>query len=370
MILLYLLLPGILLLGLATSYTDLKYGKIRNRHLLIAMIYGLAVHVIYFYTKYINASLSMPELIETGTNFMIAVIVAYMLYHTAIWTAGDAKLFMIYALLVPIQIYERGHVPFFPAIAVLINTFVPFFVFYFIRLIVFAQKKRKLGALKNSLNPKRILALALSIFALMWPIRILSGLLGAYNPLLAQLFSNFFIVVLVLFLLMSILEKMLLLNFIKMTIVTAVLRLLLDRSIYTMVFLRQFIIIIISFVIVRFFILQLTHSIYVKHVDIHLLRKGMVPAERVFKRKDTYRKAPLLFFSLFSYMKQPSEDDIFDIRPEGLSDKDCRRLRKLKRENKITFDHLKVHQVLPFAVFLFIGVMVTIIAKGNIFALF
>ncbi len=370
MILLYLLLPGIILLGIATSYTDIKYGRIKNRHLVFGLLYAAIIYLVYFCTGYIRASLSYGELIETGTDFLIAAVVAYMLYHTAIWTAGDAKLFIVYALMIPPTVYVNGHVPFFPAIAILINTFVPFFVFYFIRLMVSAQKNIKLSALKNSFDPKKILVLALSIFALMWPIRLLSGLLGTINPLLAQFFSNFFIVVLLLFLLMSLLERVLAINFLWVTIITAVMRLLLDRSIYSMLFLEQFLVIVLSFIFVRFFILQLTHSIYVRHVDIHLLKQGMQPAERVFKVGKGYRKEPLLFFSLFSYLKQPKGEDVFEIRPEGLSEKDCRSLRKLKRENRLKFEHLKVHQVLPFAVFLFLGVLATIVASGNLFAVF
>ena len=39
-----------------------------------------------------------------------------------------------------------------------------------------------------------------------------------------------------------------------------------------------------------------------------------------------------------------------------------------KRENKIKFEHIKVYQTLPFAIFLFVGVIITILVKGNLFS--
>jgi len=126
-------------------------------------------------------------------------------------------------------------------------------------------------------------------------------------------------------------------------------------------------ILILIFIFARFFILQLTHKIYVRHVDIHLLKSGMIPAERVFIQKKKYIKEPLLFYSLFSYLKQPKRDDVFDVNSEGLTDRDCRKLRMLKRENKIKFNHIKVYQTLPFAVFLFVGIIITILVQGNFF---
>jgi hypothetical protein len=146
-----------------------------------------------------------------------------------------------------------------------------------------------------------------------------------------------------------------------------VLRFVFDKELFTLAFLKEFLILIASFIIIRFFILQLCHSVYVEYVDIHLLRPGMIPAEFVFKDKGTYKKRPFLFFSLVSYLKKPKTMDVYAVGAEGLTEKDCRTLRKLKREGRLKFDHIKIQQILPFAVFLSIGTLVTLIAGGNIF---
>jgi Flp pilus assembly protein protease CpaA len=357
-----LMIPIILFLGIITSYTDIKNNKVKNKHLLIVILLFLIVNIIYF-----NLGILSIEYIQLISNFIIAFIVGYLLWHVAIWTSGDAKLFIVYSLLLPFSIYQNSYVPFFPSIVILINTFVPFFIFYFLNVLIFASKKDKLLALKNSLNIKKIMMLVVALFSLLWLINLLSGVLGRINPLYSLLLSNYFIVILVIFILMEILQRTLSMNFIKLAIVISVLRLFFDKTIYSLDFVKMFVLMILIFIFARFFILQLTHKIYVKYIDIHLLRAGMIPAERVFIRKKKYYKEPLLFYSLFSYLKQPIRDDVFDVSSEGLTSRDCRKLRMLKREEKIKFDHLKVYQTLPFAVFLFVGVLITILVNGNLF---
>ena len=104
-----------------------------------------------------------------------------------------------------------------------------------------------------------------------------------------------------------------------------------------------------------------------KYVDIKLLKKGMVPAENVYVDNGKYKKSPLLHFSLLSYMQEKLNEKttVFNVTAEGLTKKDVNKLKKL--EKKLGFEHLRIYKTLNFAPYMFLGVLLTIIFKGNLF---
>jgi hypothetical protein len=57
-------------------------------------------------------------------NFCIASVIGYSLWKFEIWAPGDGKLFIISVLLVPLKYYGTAHFPYFPAFALLINIFI------------------------------------------------------------------------------------------------------------------------------------------------------------------------------------------------------------------------------------------------------
>ena len=77
-----LMIPIILFLGIITSYTDIKNNKVKNKHLLIVILLFLIVNIIYF-----NLGILSIEYIQLISNFIIAFIVGYLLWHVAIWTS-------------------------------------------------------------------------------------------------------------------------------------------------------------------------------------------------------------------------------------------------------------------------------------------
>jgi Flp pilus assembly protein protease CpaA len=324
-------------LGILTSYTDIRQGKVKNVHLGIFAAISMAL-VIY------SGDVGPPLI-----NFAFSLAFGYFLWHLGIWTSGDAKLFSVYSLLVQISIYQVGAIPFFPSAAILVNTFVPLFLFYFFRLIS-DRKLERLRAMKSAFAPARLASTLVLVMALSWP-------LDALNHPLA---SNFFLRFLIVFLALSIIETRF--DIALAAVIASAARLLLDSSVYSLPFILEMAMIVIIYAVTRILLLQLSFAAHSREVDIHLLRPGMVPAEEVYLDKD-YRKRPLLHQSLFTLAKQ----GVFALRAEGLTEKDCQKLRKLKRDGGIRFDHLRVYQTLPFAAFLFIGVMLTYLARGNLF---
>ena len=349
-------IPGIIILGLMTSYTDIKQGKIKNKHILFALIYALLTHLILIYLNW--SILRTSYIIETGIMVIISLIVGFIIWYVGLWTAGDAKLYFVYSFLVPLSIYKYGYMLYFSTTNILINTFIPIFLYFFIFLMIKTTIKQKFYYLKKAFEIKRIIMLAFFIFALGFLIKMFFSFLNI------QL--DYFTTIFILFFLLFVLEKLLHLKMIQLAIVLSIVRLIFDKNIYTIDFWLLFVLTILIFIIVRFFIIDLGTILFTKEVDIKLLKEGMVPSESIYKEKEKYNKQSLITFTLIESLgrKIQKKDYVFEPTAEGLTKKDIEKLKKL--ELKLGFEHLKIHQTMPFAPFMFLGVITALIAQGNV----
>jgi Flp pilus assembly protein protease CpaA len=323
-------------LGLITSYTDVREGKVKNIHLALAFVLTLAFLI---YTQ--------AELAAIAMNFSLSLALSYLFWHLGIWTSGDAKLFSVYALIVPLAVYKFGPVPYFPAAVILVNTFVPIFIFYFVKLIL-KKRLKKLMVAKEAFSFSRIVLSIMAVFAISWPL----------DAIQHPLFSNFFVKLLIIFIALSALESVKIETSLLFGVIS-LFRLILDSNVYRLGFAAEMLILTCTYIITRIFLLELSFLSYSREVDLHLLRPGMVPAEEI---SFSFEKKPAMFQSLLR-----SSSGVFHLRAEGLTEHDCRTLRRLKREGKLKFDHLRVYETLPFAIFLFIGVLLTYVMRGNLF---
>ena len=98
--LIYWFLPIILFLGVITSYEDIKYGKIRNKWIILGLIYLVVVYIILFLVYNIY-NLNVTYLYFLLINGTLALLAGFLIWYICLWTAGDAKLFFVYALLIP-----------------------------------------------------------------------------------------------------------------------------------------------------------------------------------------------------------------------------------------------------------------------------
>ena len=105
----------ICLLGFFTSYTDLRKGLIENRVVFPAI--GIA-----FALSFLNGAGFAGFLV----NGLFALLFGLVLWFAKLWTAGDSKLFLAFALLFPLSLYQESAL--FPSFSILINSFVPAFV--------------------------------------------------------------------------------------------------------------------------------------------------------------------------------------------------------------------------------------------------
>ena len=130
MILNYLFLPMLFLIGLITSYQDFRYGKIKNKWIVLGLAWGVGIYVLFLIQGIIaEPIISSSYIFKVFVNSFIALIVGYLLWHFNLWSAGDAKLFFVFALLLPLGYYWRTAVPYFPSSVLLINTFIPALIF-------------------------------------------------------------------------------------------------------------------------------------------------------------------------------------------------------------------------------------------------
>ena len=121
----FLLVSTALLIGLLTSYEDIKFGKIRNKWILIGLFLGIGAHLIGLASDVF----SWDYIFKVYFNAAIALFLGYLIWHFNGWSAGDAKLFFVFSLLLPLKFYRQSYLPYFPSFVILINTFFPFLVF-------------------------------------------------------------------------------------------------------------------------------------------------------------------------------------------------------------------------------------------------
>lgn len=255
-------LPIIVLFGIAVSYSDIKHGKIRNKHLLWAMLAAIITYTILFFlgiadSRYIG---------RLSINFILSLFFSILLWQANMWNAADAKLFSVYSLLLPLTFYRNTYISLFPSFILLVNAFVPFFIYSFIKAVFSISAGQKKGVIKNT-KPEDIMLLLLSVFWISW------------LPKLAEIifsikmdFAAAFILIFILYMLLKLLPKN---RFLLISIVLCIIRLAFDyKDVLTISFLKSFamLFLLILFII---FAVSISSARFVKKV----YKKGKLKAE-------------------------------------------------------------------------------------------
>ncbi len=63
-------------------------------------------------------------LVKVAANAALALFAGFLMWWFGLWAAGDAKMFAVLALLLPLSTYREAYLPAFPAYVLLFNTFV------------------------------------------------------------------------------------------------------------------------------------------------------------------------------------------------------------------------------------------------------
>lgn len=348
---LYIFLPLILFLGFITSYEDTRFGKIRNIHVLIALVYSFIANVLVS-IAYNVSFLHNHYYLDFTLNFVIAVIFGFLLWSVGLWSAGDGKLFAAYAALLPLSVYRYGYTTYFPSFALLVNTFLLGLALIMIRSMLRTSSKQKKKNLIGILNPGRITMMTVYMFGFIWPIQLLFSHLGVR--------SNIILFLVVMFIFIRLLSRIPYFNTSQIALVLVVLRIITNvNNLYPLLgLLRQ----LIPLALLIQFIRSFGSMGSKKLIKITELRPGMRLADKIIQRGDIFEKEPK-DFEIFSRSRDEGQ-----LYPESgdLSIENIKKIKGLHKDGKLCFDEISVHRTIPFAPLIFIGVLLTIILSGNI----
>jgi hypothetical protein len=223
-------------------------------------------------------------------------------------------------------------------------------------LILKSRKNIIVEAIKYSFEPYRLFIIILALLGFVWFVSLPLALFGIQQ--------NFFVFLVILFIVMEFVERSLPFSMEVVFVVAAILRLLLDfENVYTMPFFINFSSLIVIFILFRYFVLYIGFYAYTTPVNFRNLKPGMHPAEAI-KTTNNYEKIRLLQHSFIDSLFRKKEKFLYD--PEkDLTEKDIKLLNDLRSQNKLLFEELLIHQKVPFALFLLIGFIITIIFSGN-----
>jgi len=367
------MLPAILLLGIITSFQDWKIGKIRNKWVLSATIYAIIIHTILFSYYGLQGQLSSLYIYETLTDFFFAIIIGFSFWYFKIWSAADGKLFIAFVALIPISTYNLGYEKWIPSITLIINIF--FIGLITMLIIIITQTKKETlfntfkSLIKTTFDIKSLLLLTLNLFALQWIVQSILIFIKIFNPILGMgitLIAYYFIE--------SILKKKL----IFFSLGIAILKIIIDPSTYTLNFAIEFVSLIIIWKIVKGIFLgtfaKTGEDLFTQTIAIKNIKLGMILKEYILKKDNlpkkeiegikADKKVQVIIKNNITYIKKKKNineyDKYFNEEAEGVT------LEQIKKIKEIGFKRIKISHTIPFAPIIFLGVLCTIITKGNI----
>ncbi len=329
----------IALLGIATSFTDLRKGLIPNKFVFPAIAAALILN-------FLNGFDFAPFLV----NGFLAFLLGFLFWLASLWSAGDAKLFLAFALLVPFSFYDQSSL--FPAFSILVNSFVPVFILLLALVVTRTSTEQKVLALKQAFKPSLIASVAVFFFSFYW-------LLEISLPFL-PIQLDFFTMALILFALVSAVEFLLPKKSIYFfALLCPILLFLRLEAALTIEFALFFVSFMLAILLLLFFVLRLGFSCFGKLIKVGELREGMALLEiPVLRNGKIEKKNPVLpsFVNIFSEIR---EKPFIEARPKGLEKKDIAKLKKAMTEGKLSFKSILVQETLPFAPLIFIGTILS-----------
>lgn len=123
----------IAVIGIRASFDDAKIGRVRNKLIIRGLVLGLAGYLCLFLFALLSHRLRLYYFRDVFRNLCVSWLIAYLIWYIGLWSAGDAKLYMLFSFLLPLEYYGE-HIPlfFFPSFIILVNAFI--FVLLFVLL--------------------------------------------------------------------------------------------------------------------------------------------------------------------------------------------------------------------------------------------
>jgi Flp pilus assembly protein protease CpaA len=373
----YFFIFGIVIIGLITSYTDFKFGKIRNKIIVLGLIYAIILNIINI-TILKNVNLNAYS--DYIVNSILIFVFGFIFWNIGLWTAGDAKLFFIFNLLTPPHFITKYYLDYFYGFLYFINIFGLMFIFLVIRAIKNITKREFDICVKKSFDIKQLKSLLIFIFAF--------GFIMNLFPDIIK--SNFFITIMFFFVIYTMIEPLLSkkkIYFILIMGSLCIIRIITSwNQIITINFWINFFGQLITLIILRFLILRISYYAFTKKIKItnleigQFLAEDIIPAniieldenrkkllEKEGKVEVKYIKKQIENLTLLEYLKNSTFKYIKYNKNIGITKEDLEWFNENK--NDFMFKSIRVYDTMPFAPLIFIGVLGTIISKGNFFVI-
>jgi hypothetical protein len=384
------------LIGIITSYEDFKYGLVRNRWIKLGIYWGLGVLILLFIWNFfalqatefyahnflnLTADSGLPVFTvhqsffrDTIINIFFATLIGFTMWRLKSWAAGDAKLFIVYSLLIPIPNYWKTFFPIFPSIALLINIFVVILIyvclksFYLCLLSLYnIIKQKKIGSskkinlekiqhyffefIKNIENSKMIF---LFVFLIIFIFAIFQKSLQQYFN-----FDLFYLQIFIFALIIIFSDSFVDVLKNKIVIITILFSLILFTGygflvdfISTILMLINTSVIMILFMFI-FSLFQSAMDYYikktaVKYIDIGKLTINVLPTEE--------------------QLKKIGDIGMGEIGLRGINREQLEKIKKFANKNKMT--KIEICKFAPFSMWIFVGVLLTLLLRGSLLGIF
>ena len=289
-------------------------------------------------------------------NSIFILALSFILWNVGLWTAGDAKLFFVFNLLTPPGMIQLGYQGFFYGIVFFTNIFGLMLFFFMYKIIRNTNKRYFLKSTSELFKLDFLINISMFIFGFDFLFRFIR------IP-----YENVFTSAILFFIIFQLLEILLKSKKKNFFIFLVVLRIIFDNhKLVSIRFLSNFITIL-AFVILIFLLVKLSYYGSTKKIKIDNLEEKMQLAEDIEYDESNrlYRKVRVENLTLISYL----QNDVFKLgrydKNKGLSKENIDWIKKKKSE--IGIKTIRVFETMPFAPFIFVGIILTILAKGNVF---
>lgn len=372
----FFFLPAIFFIGIITIYEDIKTAKIRRKWIVLGLLWSISGYFLLYLLGTLRlidyGGINYSYIKDVFINTFISIGIAYLLWKSGIWAAGDAKLFIVYTLLIPLDYYSKSYLPYFPSFALLLNIFIPVFLFIMI-IALFKLIDIAAYVFKNRNQKKGVLILAKETM-----VKIVAKIRGSWQNLLGLLIG-YLAIFLGLQILMSRLHLrpiwIIMLMLIAFRPISEGIKksrslLLLTGIIlvgyfgYKVIYHQGILELIPIFkslicLILLFGILKAILNLYIKYtqvdkIDIYNLRPKMLLTDEVIKG--------------FQKEFRGFKDALGTIYPDGLSESQAELIKKIYLEKG--YKTIEVYKTFPFALWMFFGVMLTLWLKQNVLHIF
>jgi hypothetical protein len=245
----------------------------------------------------------------------------------------------------------------------IVNTFTPLFFFMIFRILARLEIEEIKKQCKEIFKPKQLLGMLAFVFGFSYISSRVLSLLGLEQSTITTLLLTLGI--------MLIIERIKSVSFSAIGIAASVLRLILNPGVLSQAsFYAELGKIFFLFVLLRYVILNLSYEAFSKHIYIEDLKPGMCLANDIVKKTGKYYQKKEISISylqsIYTKLSKQSQEEksiVSDYR--SLSRRDVNRIKKLHSAGKIQGHTILIHEQVHFALIMFLGVFLTLIARGN-----